>query len=229
MELQNFIAWLPEINEDHETFYIVLQARKKYMPELSSSDTVEIRRFTTNKERMLEKLHQLECPIGCYKTKKGQVVNDEGLVVYITTNPRDTKAATSATVKDLVDHMQKGWGDPNYRFNPARWADRQVHKCKSRTCHVHFDIDFPAEISREERLVNIRKSMHWLLGSYATTIFETRGGCHVLIEPSKVISNDKNWYVEVQNYFGDECDQGGDLMLPIPGCTQGGFTPRRYT
>lgn len=238
IELQKFIHWLPKL-EENEVYYIVLQARKKYMPELMSSDTVEVRRFTTNKERMVEKLQQLACPIGSYKTKKGQLVRNEGLVIYITTNPRDTKKATATTAKAMVDHMVKGYHDPNYRFNPVRWADREVHRAKSRSCHVHFDIDFPTDILvsgtniKQITLAMILKDVAKVVGTKAITIVETRGGCHLLIDPKKVISEHKNWHPQVvaifkQEHYVCDCDQSGDLMLPIPGCIQGGFVPKLF-
>ncbi len=65
-----------------------------------------------------------------------------------------------------------------------------------------------------------------ICGKESVTTFETRGGCHILIDPAKVVSEHKNWYPILSESLG-EVDQAGDLMLPIPGCTQGGFVPRR--
>lgn len=220
-ELNKFIDWLPDLYEN-ESYYIVLQARKKYMPELSSSDTVEIQRFpSVQKDRIKERLRQLECPVGSYRTKKGQVVSNDGLVIYINTNPRSTRKASFELLKDLADHIAKGASDPNYRFNPARWADRQMHKQKSRTCHVHFDIDEP------ESFTEVINGFSFVCGYDSITVFETRGGCHVLVDPKKVpVEKRKTWYQKVKKMFSEECDQAGDLMLPIPGCVQGGFSPK---
>ena len=36
----------------------------------------------------------------------------------------------------------------------------------------------------------------------------------------------KNWYNNLKSSFGDDLDQGGDIMIPISGTYQGGWTPK---
>jgi hypothetical protein len=56
-------------------------------------------------------------------------------------------------------------------------------------------------------------------------IVETRGGYHVLVDPSTVEESfKKNWYQELAKQ--PHTDQTGDQLIPIPGCVQGDFMPR---
>ena len=88
--LLQFIDWLPEL-EDNEKFYLSLFARKKYCPDLiKSNDKTQLRRFTSNKARMYDKIKQLELQIGDWKLKDVSAPQ-ESLVVYIMPNPRCMK------------------------------------------------------------------------------------------------------------------------------------------
>lgn len=89
-KLKNFIDWLPDLKND-ETYYLCLFSRSKYNPIDSgvkmSADKQQLRRFTSNKEYMFDKIKQLEVEIGCYKHRH-QPVPQESLALYITPNPR---------------------------------------------------------------------------------------------------------------------------------------------
>jgi len=217
---KEFIQWLPEL-EQYERYYLCLQARKKYMPSLKSSDKTQLRRIVTKKEDIYHKVFQLESRIGAYTTKDKTPIPDQAIALYITINPRCLRKATitgiqsltKAIANDLDNGMKRNCPNPHSEIMSA------IHKAKSRTCFVDFDIDQP-----NDNLKEIKNKMNAIVGHAATSYIVTRGGVHVLVNPQQVISKTKNWHPIVCRTLNS--DQTGDLMIPVPGCNQGGFTPR---
>lgn len=226
--LLEFIAWLPNLQQN-EVYFLCLQARKKYMPSIKSKDKSQLKRFVSNKERLFEKIKQLECVVGAYRTDDGEIITDDGIALYITTNPRDMKKATFNSIKSLVDLIEKDCKN----LNPHSEVLSQIHKSKSRTTFVHFDIDLPTGLESDNNsnkcsmpINEIYDNISKIIGKAAFNIVKTRGGCHVLISPEKVVSKEKNWHPQIRSIIN--CDQSGDLMIPVVGCCQGGFVPHFY-
>jgi hypothetical protein len=195
-----------------------------------ASDKTQLKRFVSSKHNLLSKIQQLECPIGCYVNKQGDAITDDGLVLYITLNPRDMRKASFASIAGLAGMLSKhDEGD----LNPHSEVLSQIHKAKSRSVFVHFDIDV---VTGEASDANSTKSTLSvdeiylkacrIVGKDAVTIIQTRGGCHVLVYPEKVFSLTKNWHPILVREL--KCDQVGDLMVPVVGCCQGGFVPHFY-
>jgi hypothetical protein len=227
-KLKEFIDWLPELGTD-EVFFLCLQARRKYLPTLKSSDKQQLKRFVATKRRLFDKIRQLECPVGSYLTNDGEPIPDQALALYITLNPRDMRKATYASIKALVDVLQH----PGKELNPHSEVLSEIHKAKGRSTYVHFDLDMPTGDASDDNankcplsLQEVKEFVASVVGEAATTIVRTRGGCHVLIAPDKVQSEHKNWYPIVRKQL--VCDQTGDLMIPVVGTNQGGFIPHFY-
>jgi len=192
-------------------------ARKKYCADqIKSNDKTQLRRFTSDKERLFDKIRQLEISVGAWKLNNG-AAPQESLALYITINPRSMKMATELMGKKCWDLMHA----KNYNLQAE--AMTCIQKSKSRSCYVDFDID-DKEIDLDET---------WLkneVGEDNYTIIETRGGYHILIEPEKATDfrqqkyNDKNWYQKVKKKY--PVDQSGDQLIPVVGTFQGGFIPK---
>lgn len=215
--LREFIAWLPDL-EPHETYVINLFARNKYCKEIChiNSDKAQMKRFATNKEWMLRKIRQLETEVGTY-WQQSIPIPQEALALYITVNPRSqVKAAKNLLVK-LADLITK----PYNNYNVSAEALSELQKATSRK--VYFDIDF--DISLDGWIHDYHKRVTTEINADALQILKTRGGFHLLVELNKIAPEyQKTWYNKLTTLPGADV-KGSDGMIPVPGCTQGNFTP----
>lgn len=221
-KLEDFINWLPEL-QPNEKYYLSLFARKKYVTndiakyilKPLTSDKCQLKRFTSDKARLLSKIKQLEVPLGSYMQGNLEIPQ-EALALYITVNPRNMYKATINTMVKLAESIR----DNNVIMNPHQEALSEIQKSKGTTHYVDFDIDE----SNEEKLPSIIEEIKLYVNEDAVTWLKTRGGMHVLINVSKI--NDKYR----KTYFRDIAamngiDQKGDLLIPVVGTYQGGYTP----
>ncbi len=205
--LEDFIQKLPDLKEN-ETFYCCLFSRKKYF-RLLKSDKSQLKRFTSNKERLIDKIRQLECEVGSYK-QDGIGIPQEALALYISPNPRNNYKATIKGIQRFAQLIE----NQNQNFNPHQEILSVIQQTAGTKKWVIFDID-TKEISKPE--------IESILGTSEFLFLETRGGFHVLVEPNKVPkSHSKTWHQNLSKIS----DVRGDCLIPVPGCCQGGFIPR---
>lgn len=213
-ELQRFIDWLPDL-EDNEIFYGCLFARKKYCPDMvHSSDKTQLKRFTFRKINFIEKIKQLECEVGSYSLKD-RCVPQEALVLYANPNPRCQKKATFATIKECVNLIERN--AVNYNLHQEVMSNIQ------RSVGTKHFVDFDFDLEDKSKIPEIISTINCIINPEAITFVETRGGIHCLISPSKVTTGNK-WYPEMKKL--GNIDQTGDQLLPVPGGIQGGFVPK---
>lgn len=217
--LANFIEWLPELREG-ECYYIVLLARNKYIRNIPGvtlphirSDKQQLARFTCNKKSLLDRIKQLECELGVYRTRDGDPMPAEALALYITVNPRSYILATKEAIKMMADYLTSNYN--GYRL------DQDVISCVQRSCgnKVFFDLDFD-NVDRVTTVAQIKQYINF----DCVKVLETRGGFHVLVKLSDIDNVfKKSWYKNITSLPG--VDIRGDNLIPVPGCTQGMFTP----
>lgn len=135
--LKDFIAWLPECNEQ-EQYYISLLARSKYLSgdPVIKSDKQQLKRFTSRKDMMFDKIRQLECAVGSYR-QNGNAIPQEALALYITVNPRDL---WKATYSSLVSFAKKIQADHN-TINPQQEAMNEIQVSCSNKYYIDVDVD----------------------------------------------------------------------------------------
>lgn len=208
--LVNFIDWLPDLGEN-EKFYCTLLSRKKYAEEWNmKSDKGQLKRFLTNKERMYNKIEQLETKLGTYKLF-GEEVEENSLALYINPNPRDLHKASYNGILELTKLLR----DQKRSYNPHAEMLSCIQRSVGNKVYLDFDIDYkPFDPSSLKPFINMD----------CVTILETRGGYHILVEVKKIENEYKSKFYEGIKSLN--VDQVGDQLIPIPGCTQGGFVPK---
>jgi len=209
-KLVDFIDWLPELAEN-EKYYCALFSRKKYAENWRlKSDKGQLRRFVTDKERMYNKIKQLEIELGEYKLF-GEVVEKNSLALYINPNPRDLLKATYNSIIELTKLLR----DEKRSYNPHAEVMSCIQRSVGHKVYMDFDIDYkPFDPNELDQFIN----------RDCVTILETRGGYHILVEVKKIKQEFKSkFYNGIKSL---NVDQTGDLLIPIPGCTQGGFVPK---
>lgn len=208
-EFTNFLNFLPELN-DGECYYVALFARKKYH-ESVTKDKHCLKRFTANSKEWLKlKINQLSSQ--SFTSLSGDPIHKDALALYISVNPRCLKTAQSKTAIELIKCLSD---QENYQ-NPQAIALNSIHKSKSRSCFVDFDFD----VNDRQHVIN---QVLTFLSNDSVKFLITRGGLHVLVDPKKASQDDKQWHKKIKNIEG--CDVVGDTLIPVGGCSQGGFTP----
>lgn len=207
----DFLAWLPDLQR-HETYYVTLLGRNKYTNVPLPADKVQLKRFTTSKELLYDKIKQLECAVGSYR-QNGIAVPQEALALYIHPNPRDLQQATKSSLikfAELITHPYTG-------YNPHQEVLSEIQKTCSRK--LFFDVDFD-HVAWDD----VREQVAQYINLDCMRVVQTRGGFHLLIEVAKIEQQFvRTWYKNITSMGG--CDVKGDNLLPVVGCVQGGFVP----
>lgn len=213
-KLDQFINFLPELNKQ-EAYYLCLFGRHKYCPTFPNTrDSGQLARIIArNKQELKEKIRRLETPLGSY-SRDGIIAPQESLAAYIALNPRSLIKANKALLMELA----KRFADNQTDFNPITLATTEIHRAVDRKFFVDFDFD---DANPNEYLPQIKEA---LPEPSMYKVLYTRGGFHLLVVLSEIKKLKNNWHQKISQL--PKCDvKGSNTLTPIPGCTQGGFTP----
>lgn len=222
-KLQQFIDWLPDLLPN-EQYYVALLARKKYNPETGlKADKAQLKRFTSTKERLLQKIKQLELPLGLYESGTAEVSQDN-LAIYITPNPRDLHKTSLFLLKEISEKLIRN----DNAIHPHTLALNLIQTTTSRKIFFDLDIDFRIE-DHQEAIKKFKSDMTDCINSDSLTFIKTNGGLHCLINLQNINKEyQKTWYQKVSQLTCQEYEvtMNGDNVLPIVGCIQGiDFSP----
>lgn len=207
--LQAFIDWLPNL-QANEKFYVCLFARRKYCAEqIKSKDKAQLKRFLSDKTRLMNKIEQLEVKLGTYQLKD-KAAPPESLALYINPNPRNLKHAAYDSIAKLSELLKKD----QRPFNPHSEVLNVIQRSPGKTHFLDFDIDDKSfDFSKLASVINLD----------CLEVVETRGGYHLLVNVEKIAPEYHKSFYNGIKMLG--VDQSGDQLLPVPGTTQGGFVP----
>lgn len=210
-----------------QQFYVSLLGRNKWNPTPGwKGDQAQIKRFTSTKDRLLQKISVLECKQGLYTNGDIQI-SEKNLGLYIMPNIRSMKVAQQELAIEIAKNNKSG----NLGNNPQAMALSAIQSSPHKKTYFDLDVD----IEKEECSLKMRESIHneicSILGMDFWSVF-TNGGLHTLIDLDRMENSPmKNkWYMEINNFSHKnkgvfKIEMNGDNLLPIPGCVQGNWVP----
>ena len=149
--------------------------------------------------------------MGAYRLKD-KLAPQVSLAFYINPNPRDLRKATFDSIINLTTLLKNNRGD----FNPHAEVMSCIQQSAGKKEYLDFDID-----DKEFDLQQLKP----IINPSCLTIVQTRGGYHVLVKIAAIEAKYKKSFYQSFTAF-EAVDQSGDQLLPVPGCTQGGYMPK---
>jgi hypothetical protein len=229
--LLSFIDFLPECLP-HEQYYITLFARKKYNDKDSNltADKNQLKRVTATKDRIIEKIKQMECAVGAY-TYKGMAINQNNLALYISPNPRDFKKASMMMLKTLVNNLEIN----DFVDNTHSMAMNCIQVSHGRRILYDIDVDFNKTKDFDECTEHFKQNIVKYLNPEAINMVRTNGGIHCLVCIANIdkkihstwhkgIKNMGNEYYDITMWDKEKEDDkvlAFDTVIPVVGCNQG--------
>jgi len=241
-ETKHFIERVLHPLKDDEVYIVVLTARKKYCPTISSSMEVVtrdiIRSNDTNK--ILRKLRKMSIVENLYTDKNGDIIPIEAFSLYLLPEPRSMLKAYNEFIKNINEWSYNNLVGDNKDLELYRKLDVKlfsaIHKSKSKSNYFILDVDRKNEellnnilnqIKTKDLSEDIGSSLQWQhpLSSSISWISETHGGYHIILDRNEITGK---FIHEFMNKHVPDVEFRKETMTPIVGCLQGGFVVKEY-
>jgi len=228
--------------ENDEVYIIVLTARKKYCPTISSSLEVVSRDIIRNNDidRIIRKIRRMSIVEGIYVDKDNNTIPIEAFSMYILPEPRSTIKAYMTFTQDInkwnYENLMKCNIVEDANLGLYRKLDIKlfsaIHKSRSRSDYFIIDID-----KKDEKLLeyiiqlleielvelekeNILQSSIRRFNGLIKWISETRGGYHVILNRNETTGK---FIHKLMNQKIPDVEFRKETMTPVVGMLQGGF------
>ncbi len=222
-ETINFINKALKPLVDDEVYLTLLNARKKYCSDISSSEEVLNREIIRNNDpqKILRKLKKISNVEDVYTDKNNNVIPSSALALYILIDPRSTLKAYTEFNKSINDwiteHLRTSNTMLEHNLSLYRRIDLKlfsaIHKSRSRSIYFIIDID-----KKDESILNLYITPS--IKPYIVWISETHGGYHIILERNAITGS----YIHFLNSSPNEfIEILKEPMTPLPGSLQGDF------
>ncbi len=208
--------------EDDEVYILLLNARKKWCPELSRSEEIMYRDIIRDNDlqETLRKIIKVgRVGRGIYVDKARQKEVDIGcMALYVLLDPRSTLKGYREFVEDINNWIYDSFKGKSKNLELYRKMDIKlfsaIHKNRSRGLYFVIDIDKKDE--------DILDKVVTLLAGHIIWISETHSGFHVIVDRNydtgtiiytDMVGMDGMEYIEILK----------DPTTPVPGTLHGGF------
>ena len=233
------------------SFLIIPTARRKYFPELSTSQTV-LRscdfpcNIKNDENRLILLLKRLQIQQGSYKDKKtGKALPSEAFAIYLTVDPLNEIRAYNKLQKQMADRFEnlimnglhKSTSEPtNESYDISNYSDKtdnqqpqtnlnleSVYKSCLHSCPEKGFKKLDVD-SKDESNINRLKTLFKENNIDTHLVVETKGGFHVILNSNNLTSDaQKNLHLfSTQNKNWMSVEKTGCLVA-IPGTLQAGF------
>ena len=214
-QLKDFLEHvLPKLERD-EVFIAFLGCRKKYYPEIRTSQEFLARKIIKydDPEIVVQKLEQLANTKGYYVDNKP--IPWDKLHMYLSLNPKSTLKGFKTFASEGMQRIYEIAVNPE-RFELFRkldtWLFSAVHRAQSRTVYWLLDIDNKNEDTFDK--------VHEMLSENIVANIETKGGFHIVVKANK--ETGRIIFTEMRGKLED-LEVHKHCQVVLPGTYQAGF------
>lgn len=215
-QLQRFIDFLPELNQN-EGYFLILIARKKWYPESGIPSAHKLKRETANtKSKIIQIIRQWEVSEGTYESDC-KPIDQRNLGVYIGFNPKNQYNACFELIQKCLDNIKR----QEKNINVKSMANDIIQSSNGSKNFIDIDMD----IKEGEIYLDIVQFIRSVIADENLTFIKTNGGFHCLIRLDGM-KGDSTWYNKIKAHkFKSELNIMSNDLIPVVGCNQGQYVP----
>ena len=214
-QLKEFLEYvLPKLQRD-EVFIAFLGCRKKYYPEIRTSQEFLARKIIKydDPEIVTQKLEQLGNAKGYYIDNKP--IPGDKMHLYFSLNPKSTLKGFKTFASECMQRIYEIAVNPE-QFEIFRkldtWLYSAIHRAQSRTVYWLLDVDNKNEDTFDK--------VQEMLNDYIVANIETKGGFHIVVKATK--ESGKLIFTQMKGKLED-LEVHKHCQVVLPGTYQAGF------